>query len=108
MKYTGEELEKLFISALGSNEILRWYLKYEINLVDYLDKEKKGTMMILDLVTVLIPRETKLEMIGDVSAERILKILQKERPDLYNTLIKHPRGVAWINNQTELFKKRFL
>ena len=102
------DLEKIFVSALGSKEKLQWYLQYEINVVDYLDQTKTSFMAFLDITMALIPRGKKLELIGDLSAVRILSLLRKDRPELHEILIKDPNGRTWMDNQIRLFKERFL
>ena len=101
-------LEEIFVSALGSEQKLEWYLKYEINVVSYLDAKRKYLMAFLDITMALIPKEKKQEMIGDMSASRIIKILEIKRSELYKILMKHSRGVGWMERQIELFKQRFL
>jgi len=98
-------LEEFFISCLGSSENLLWELDNNINLIDSADKK---VLIGIDIVLAFIPKSTKEEILGDVTSESILDLLQKERPDLHKILTEHPRGKIWVENQIEIFKKRFL
>lgn len=101
-------LEQIFLSALHSNQKLKWYLQYDINIVNYLDAKWKKFMALADMTLAMIPKNKIREVVGDVDAKRILKILEKERLDLYNTLMKDPNGLNWLGQQIKNFEERFL
>ncbi len=102
------DLEQIFVSSLGSVNRLSWYMKHEINVVNYLDQTKTSFMAFLDITMALIPRRKKLELVGDMSSERIMSLLKKDRPELYEIIIKNPNGEIWLNQQIRNFKQRFL
>lgn len=102
------DIEQIFLAALGSNQRLKWYLQYDINVVNYLDSKFPKYMAVTDITVALIPKTKIREMIKDIDIERILKILEKERPDLYKTLHEHLNGITWLKKQIENFRKRFL
>ncbi len=101
-------LEESFVSTLGSEQKLKWYLQYDINVVNYLDQNKSNYMAFFDMMLAFIPKKRKLEMIGDMSVGRILKLMENKRPELHKILMRHPKGMSWMNNQIRLFKERFL
>ncbi len=102
------DIEQIFLSALHSDTKLRWFLQYQINLINYLDAKWPKYMALTDLTIALIPKNKVKEVIGDIDAGRILKVLEKERPDLYQTIKKDPNGINWLVKQIENFRTRFL
>ena len=56
-------LEEIFLVSLGSNERLKWLLKGNINLVQYLDTKFKKYMVLADTLLAFMPKEKVREMI---------------------------------------------
>lgn len=102
------DIEKIFLSILGSNAKLKWYLQYNINLINYIENKWPQWMAFIDLTFALIPREKRRELVGEINVERILKVLEKERPDLFKTLKTFPNGISWLIKQIKNFEERFL
>ena len=102
------EFEKIFLSCLGSGEILQWELDNDVNLVTYNEQKNHGIFSMVGMLFVFIPKKTKEEMFKDITSETIMDILRRERQDLYSILSKHPEGRKWVKKQIENFKKRFL
>lgn len=100
------KFEQIFLAGLHSNQKLKWYLQYDINLVNYLDSAWPKYMAATDLLVALIPKHKVKEILEDIDKKRILEILKKERPDLYKTLTTV--NTDWLERQIENFKKRFL
>lgn len=100
-------LENIFVMALGPEERLKWLLQHNINLVKYLDAKFVRHMVLADITLAMIPKEKIQELVKDINKERILKILEKERPDL-SKLFKDARNIFWLDDQIDNFKKRFL
>lgn len=100
-------LENIFVMALGSEERLKWLLQHNINLVKYLDARFIRQMTLADITLAMIPREKIQELVKDITKDRILKLLEKERPDLYK-LFTEPKNILWLDIQIGNFKKRFL
>jgi hypothetical protein len=101
-------LEEFFLSTLRSNEKLEWYLKHNVNVVNYIDAKWPEYMAIADLTLALIPKDKIKRMLNDITSKRILEIIEKERPDLYKTITTHPNGRRWLVAQIGNFHKRFL
>ncbi len=100
-------LEEIFVSSLGSNARLKWHLQYKINLVEYLDNYWSNYMNLADMSLAFMTKKKIVEMFDDISSKRILKILERERLDLYKT-INTKNGLLWIEEQIENFRRRFL
>ena len=101
-------VEEIFLSTLGSPEKLEWYLKNNVDLVKYVEVQWSKSLIIADMVIAMIPKEKRKEMVGDIDPNRIIKILEKDRPDLFEILQKYPNGVDWIKKNIENFRGRFL
>lgn len=101
-------LEDIFLASLSSNQKLRWYLQYDINVVNYLDAKFPKYMFLASTMITLTPKSKIKELVGDIDSKRILKIIEKERPELHKTLITAPNGLNWLERQIDNFKKRFL
>ena len=102
------DLEALFLSALGSDKKLHWYLENNISLVDYIYSVWPGHMAMIDLTLAVIPKSKRREMLKDFNLRKILDILKRQRPDIYNILIKHRNGVRWLESQIVVFRRKFL
>ena len=100
-------LEDIFLACLGSQKKLKWYLENQINLVNYVEKAWPKYVFIADMIIMTVPKTKRQKIIGEISKERILKILEKERPDLYK-LINTEKGLVWLDEQIVNFKSRFL
>ena len=72
------KVEDLFLSALHSNEKLKWYLENNTNLVNYLDNTWPKFMFLATTTITLIPKSKIKQEFGEISSQRILKILEKE------------------------------
>ena len=101
-------VEKLFLSALGSKKKLKWYLKKNVHLLEYIEIQWPKSLILVDVAIALIPKEKRKEMVGDIDAGRIINILEKDRPDLFEVLKKYPNGKDWIEKNIENFRGRFL
>lgn len=99
-------VEQIFLSALGSNEKLKWYLQHNINVVEYLNNSS-NYLTITDLILAFVPKSKKTKMFEDFTIQKILDILAKDRPDLFKT-INNPSGLGWMRDQIDNFEKRFL
>ncbi len=104
----GFNAEELFLSTLTSSEKLAWMIKSNVNLVSHLEVEFPGYVSLADLTLVLTPKKKVLELIGDISKERILNVLRENRPDIYKTLVSFPNGETWLGDQINNFRGRFL
>lgn len=100
-------IEQIFLSALGSNQRLKWYLHHNINLVKYLETVWPQWLAFVDITFAFIPKKDKKKFIGDISIGRILGVLETERPDLFKT-INSERGIEWLGKQIKNFEERFL
>jgi len=100
-------LENIFLMALGSEERLKWLLQHNIDLVKYLDAKFIRQMTLADIILAMIPKDKIQELVKDINKDKILKLLDKNRPDLYK-LFREPRNILWLDIQIENFKKRFL
>jgi len=100
-------LESIFLASLGSNQKLKWFLQNNVNLVQYLDSMHAKSMAIADLILLTIPKDKIKKEVEKITIERILKVLEKERIDLYKT-INNPKGLEWLKEQVNNFKRRFL
>jgi len=103
-----KELENIFLACLKSNQRLKWFLANNIDLINYLYSAHPRYMAITDLTLAAIPKKKRREIVGNVDINRILKILKKERPDLYKTLTTTSNGLEWLERQIYRFEKRFL
>jgi len=95
------DIESIFLSSLGSVEKLKWYLRENLNVINYIPS------IWLDLTIAAIPKFKRKEILKDFNSGRILFLLKQNRPDLYK-IINTERGLIWIENQIENFRKRFL
>jgi len=100
-------IEDIFLSTLKSNERLKWFLQHDINLVNYIENKWPQWMTFIDITIALIPKTKRREIIGEISSERILRVLEKERYDLYKTL-STPNALNWLKKQIKNFEERFL
>ena len=100
--------EQIFLSCLGSGELLTWELNNDINLVSYLEQKNPQTFSIVIFLLAFVPKKSKQEMFNEITPEGIFDILKRERQDLYRIIIAHPKGNIWVVKQIENFKKRFL
>jgi len=94
------KIEELFVSSLGSVSKLKWYLDNNSNVVNYMPPTTIFSISI-------IPKDIFKHMIKDVNMQRILKILEKERLDLYK-VINTKKGLVWLNREIQSFKDYFL
>lgn len=104
----GINFEEIFLSFMGDGNKLKWQLDNYINLVDYGEYTNKKAFHLFSILLSFIPKHRKEKTFGDVTSESILDLLKKERNDLYKIIIGHPRGVEWVRDQVENFKKRIL
>lgn len=93
-------IEKIFLSALGSPDKLKWFLQNNINLVNYVSPA-------LIFSISLIPKTNRKTIMEKISLNGILQLLEKDRPDLFKTLTTQ-NGRIWLELQISNFKKRFL
>jgi len=100
-------VEQLFLAALGSKEKLKWYLKNDINLVEYLDVYFPKYLAATDLFLAFIPKKQIKEMLEDFTMLKILSLLAKNRYELHE-IINTPEGLGWMRDQIDNFRKRFL
>ena len=96
------DVESMFLSLIGSVNILKWYLKNNIDSISYIPS------LGLDLTIAAIPKYKRGEILKGFNVDRILGILKRQRPDLYKVLIDHPLGRKWLGEQINSFRKRFL
>lgn len=101
-------IEQLFLSSLGSVDKLRWYLSNQIDVVKYIYQTSPGYMALVDTAFLFIPKPKRKEMLKDFTVDRILGLLKRQRPDLYNILISHHDGRRWLEEQIVNFRKKFL
>ena len=102
------DIESIFLSLIGSTDKLHWYLKDNINVVNYLYNVRAGQMAVIDLTLAFIPKSKKFEMLKEFNTDRILGILKRQRLNIYNILISHHNGRLWLENQIFNFKQHFL
>jgi len=102
------KIEEIFLNALGSNERLKWELENSINILQNLQAINTGFIAMLEITFSFIPKYKKREILNDFDSKRILYLLKKNRPELYNTLINCSWGTKWLEEQIMSFKKRFL
>lgn len=102
------DIEAIFLSSLGSVDKLKWYLKENINVVNYLYSVRPGPMAVIDLTLAFIPKSKRIKMLKDFNTDRILGILKRQRPDIYKVFINYSNGRIWLNNQIFNFKQHFL
>lgn len=95
-------VEQLFLSLIGSENKLKYYLRNNINVINYIPS------MWLDLTIAVIPKYKRREILKDFNTDRILGILKLQRPDLYKVLVNHPDGRRWLGEQIVGFKRKFL
>lgn len=101
------KIEDLFVSSLGSASKLKWYLDNDINLIVYLNARWSQLMFLATMTTSLIPKNKLKAEFGEINSQKILKILEKERGDLYKILNKE-RGLFWLDREIKNFKDYFL
>jgi len=99
--------ENIFLSAIGSNQRLKWFLHHNINLVQYLDSVHTKSMAIADLILLTIPKKVVKKEVDKITIETILNVLERNRQDLYK-IINTPKGLGWLKEQVDNFRKRFL
>lgn len=107
MKRKKIDLEDIFLAILGQAKRLKWFLQYKINIANYLDAKYPKHMALADITLVAIPKDKIQEFLKDINKERILKVFEKERPDLYK-IINTDKGLTWLEEQIKNFKERFL
>lgn len=96
------DVESIFLSLLGSVNILKWYLKNNIDSISYIPS------LWLDLTVAAIPKYKRRELLSDFNIDRVLDILKRQRQDLYKVLIDHPHGRRWLGEQIVEFRRKFL
>lgn len=101
------EIENIFLSLLGSTDKLRWYLTNNIDTIKYIYQTSPGPMAVVDMTLAFVPTPTRRELLKDFNVDKILGLLKKERPDIYNILISHPNGRRWLENQIVGFRRKF-
>ena len=94
------DLNKTFLSAIGSNNELRWYLQQNSNIVNFMNPT---TIFAISI----IPKDILKRLLKGVTIDSILKLLQQNRPDLFVTL-NNPTGLGWIKEQIDNFNRKFL
>jgi len=100
--------EEIFLSSLGSIEKLKWYLENNIDVINYLQQTQSKYLFGADVLMSFIPKKRKKEIAEKFNQQRILYLIQINRPDLYPIMLKYPNSSIWLNQQIEFFKKRFL
>lgn len=101
------KIEDLFLSSLGKPQKLKWYLQHDINLINYLNSTWPKLMFLATTTTSLIPKNKLIAEIGSIDPRRILRLIERERPDLYK-LIDTERGLIWLDREIQNFKDYFL
>ena len=94
------KIENLFVLSLGSVSKLKWYIDNNSNIVNYM---QSATVFSISI----IPKDIFKHMIKDVNSQNILRILVKERVDLYKILNTN-KGLVWLERQIDNLKKKFL
>ena len=102
------DVEAIFLSSLGSVNRLRWYLEHNIDLIKYIYSVWPGHMAIIDLTVATVPKSKRREILKDFNSRKILDILKRQRPDIYNVFINYQNGVGWLEEQIKGFKRKFL
>ena len=102
------DIEALFLSSLGSDSRLRWYLENNIDLVQYIYGFWPRHMTVIDLVVATIPRSKRRELLKDFNSRKVLDILRRRRPDIYNILMNYKNGKDWLEVQIVGFRRKFL
>jgi len=97
--------EDIFLSFIGDGKNTKWQLDNNLNILDLADKK---VLLAADVILALIPISTKEGVFEFTDTNSILDLLRRERPDIYNILIAHPRGRVWVGDQIINFKRRFL
>lgn len=101
------DIESIFLSLLGSPDKLRWYLTNNIDTIKYIYQTSPYPMAVVDMTLAFVPTSTRRELLKDFNVNKILLLLKKERPDIYNILISHPNGRRWLEDQIQGFKGKF-
>jgi len=100
------QIEELFVSCLKSSSKLKWFLDNDINLIVYLNARWPQHMFLATTTINLIPKNKLKEEIGEINSQRILKILEQKRPDLYK-IINTKKGLIWLDREINNFKNYF-
>ena len=77
------DVESIFLNSLGSISKLQWYLKEDINVLNYIPS------IWLDLTIATIPKYKRGEILKGFNSGRILFLLKQNRPDLYKIINWH-------------------
>jgi len=101
------KIEELFVSALGSASKLKWFLDNDINLIVYLNARWSQFMFLATTTINLIPKNKLKAEIGEINSQRILKLIERERPDLHSLILKHSNGLNWLDREINNFKNYF-
>ena len=104
----GSSIEELFLGALGSESVLKWYLEKNIDVLKYLQQTHKKFLIMMGVIAGLIPKIKREEIMKDFNSKRILFLLEKNRPELYKILINCSWGRDWLDHQILNFRKKFL
>ena len=89
--------EDIFIHCLGSPERLRFYIDDNVDLASYV-KEKYQPY--IRLAKVFIPNHQNIaEEARGLDHQRVLDILFRKRPDLWQTVMDCSQGMRWLRNQ---------
>ena len=102
------DIESLFLSSLGSANRLQWYLENNVDLVRYIYSVWPGHMTLIDITVAVIPKSKRRELLKDFNSRKILGILRRQRPDIYNILMNHRLGKNWVEEQIVGFRRKFL
>jgi len=99
------KIEELFVSVLGSKQKLKWFLDNDINLIVYLNARWPPIIFLATTIN-LIPKNKLKAEIGEINSKRILKVLEKDRQDLYK-IINTKKGLIWLDREINNFKNYF-
>ncbi len=100
-------VEKVFLSVIGTKEDFEWFIYYDTNLISHLSKFCPELKQFIDKALLFIPDDEKRAIFGDLTYERVVNMFEKERPDLYKIAISE-KGKIWLKREVDDFRKYFL
>ena len=90
--------EDIFLMALGSKEKLEFYINNNIELSNYCKKHYSYWVATARFLATLNPG--MVEESREMTQTKLLDILKRRRPDLCQTLLKNPKGMGWLQQQS--------
>ena len=94
------EYDQIFLSVLGSKEKLLEYIENDIDMIKQVNLNHKKILTMFKTIASVLNKEKEIKSyLKKVNPTYVLNLLEENKPELFDTIVEHPRGLFWIRKQ---------